>query len=151
MWFLLFNLPAYSSELLSFLVLISYDRVEILSGFINGLFLIVIAFFVFAAALSRIVDPPDIKTERLLVTNGSHLIIEFLLKIWFLFRLLLLQSNHSSKKLCLFPVMVRHDACCASVNVDGYFVNSDADIAFGSEEHCYIAVETGIFVIIRIQ
>lgn len=48
-----------------------YDRVEILSGFINGLFLIVISFFVFAAALSRIVDPPDIKTERLLFVSVS--------------------------------------------------------------------------------
>jgi len=47
----------------------SYDRVEILSGFINGLFLIVIAFFVFTAALARLFDPPTIKTERLLVIN----------------------------------------------------------------------------------
>jgi len=45
----------------------SYDRVEMLSGFINGLFLIVIAFFVFTAALARLFDPPAIKTERLLV------------------------------------------------------------------------------------
>ena len=46
----------------------SYDRVEILSGFINGLFLVVIAFFVFTAALARLLDPPAIKTERLLVS-----------------------------------------------------------------------------------
>jgi len=43
--------------------------VEILSGFINGLFLIVIAFFVFTAALTRLFDPPAIKTERLLVSS----------------------------------------------------------------------------------
>jgi len=47
----------------------SYDRVEILSGFINGLFLVVIAFFVFSAALARLFDPPAIKTERLLVSS----------------------------------------------------------------------------------
>ena len=32
-----------------------YDRVEILSGFVNGLFLVVIAFFVFTEAVSRLV------------------------------------------------------------------------------------------------
>ena len=32
-----------------------YDRVEILSGFVNGLFLVVIAFFVFSEAISRLV------------------------------------------------------------------------------------------------
>ena len=46
-----------------------YDRVEILSGFINGLFLLVIAFCVFSAALTRLFDPPAIKTERLLVSG----------------------------------------------------------------------------------
>ena len=32
-----------------------YDRVEILSGFVNGLFLVVIAFFVFTEAVTRLV------------------------------------------------------------------------------------------------
>ena len=50
-----------------------YDRVEILSGFINGLFLIVIAFFVFSAALGRIFDPPEINTDRLLVSKTGCL------------------------------------------------------------------------------
>ena len=36
---------------------ISYDRVEILSGFVNGLFLVVISFFVFVTALGRLFDP----------------------------------------------------------------------------------------------
>jgi len=51
----------------------SYDRVEILSGFINGLFLVVIAFFVFTAAMTRLLDPPAIKTERLLVSLFTSL------------------------------------------------------------------------------
>lgn len=46
----------------------SYDRTEVLSGFINGLFLLVIAFFVFVAAIGRLLDPPDIHTEKLLVS-----------------------------------------------------------------------------------
>jgi zinc transporter 5/7 len=52
-----------------------YDRVETLSGFINGLFLIVIAFFVFTAALGRLVDPPDVKTERLLTVSIAGLVV----------------------------------------------------------------------------
>lgn len=46
----------------------SYDRVEVLSGFINGLFLIVIGIFVFTEALGRLVEPPEVSTERLLVS-----------------------------------------------------------------------------------
>ncbi|KAJ7412855.1 solute carrier family 30 member 5 [Willisornis vidua] len=42
-----------------------YGRVEILSGFINGLFLMVIAFFVFMESVARLVDPPDIDTNML--------------------------------------------------------------------------------------
>jgi zinc transporter 5/7 len=46
----------------------SYDRVEVLSGFINGLFLVVIGVFVFTEALGRLVEPPEVSTERLLVS-----------------------------------------------------------------------------------
>ena len=40
---------------------------EVLSGFINGLFLVVIAVFVFTEALARLFEPPEVNTERLLV------------------------------------------------------------------------------------
>jgi len=42
--------------------------VEILSGFVNGIFLVVISFFVFLAAIQRLFDPPKVSTERLLVS-----------------------------------------------------------------------------------
>lgn len=45
-----------------------FGRVEILSGFINGLFLMVIAFFVFTESVARLVDPPDIDTNMLTVS-----------------------------------------------------------------------------------
>ncbi|KAH0627990.1 hypothetical protein JD844_008629 [Phrynosoma platyrhinos] len=44
-----------------------FGRVEILSGFINGLFLMVIAFFVFIESVARLVDPPDIDTNMLTI------------------------------------------------------------------------------------
>lgn len=46
-----------------------YGRVEILSGFINGLFLMVIAFFVFVESVTRLVDPPNINTDMLTVSE----------------------------------------------------------------------------------
>ena len=44
-----------------------YGRVEVLSGFVNSLFLIAIALFVLSEALERLMDPPNISTDRLLV------------------------------------------------------------------------------------
>ena len=49
---------------------------EILAGFVNGLFLVVIAFFVFIAALQRLIDPPAVNTEKLLV-SGHCMILQF--------------------------------------------------------------------------
>lgn len=52
-----------------------YGRVEVLSGFINALFLIVIAFFIFLEALERLYDPPEIKTDKLMVVAVAGLIV----------------------------------------------------------------------------
>jgi solute carrier family 30 (zinc transporter), member 5/7 len=46
-----------------------YGRVEVLSGFVNGLFLVVVAFFVFYEALGRLFEPPEIDTNRLLIVS----------------------------------------------------------------------------------
>ena len=46
-----------------------YGRVEILSGFINSLFLVAIATRVLSEALARLVDPPNINTDKLLVSQ----------------------------------------------------------------------------------
>ncbi|XP_074651021.1 proton-coupled zinc antiporter SLC30A5-like [Tubulanus polymorphus] len=55
-----------------------YDRVEVLSGFINALFLVVIAFFVFTEAIARLLDPPHINTDRLLAVSVAGLFVNFL-------------------------------------------------------------------------
>ncbi|XP_075694952.1 proton-coupled zinc antiporter SLC30A5 isoform X2 [Rhinoderma darwinii] len=52
-----------------------YGRVEILSGFINGLFLVVISFFVFIEAMGRIFDPPDINTDMLTPVSVGGLLV----------------------------------------------------------------------------
>jgi len=46
-----------------------YVRAEVLAGFINGLFLIFISFFIFSEAVERLVEPPEVKHERLLVVS----------------------------------------------------------------------------------
>ncbi|KAL3308514.1 hypothetical protein Ciccas_012955 [Cichlidogyrus casuarinus] len=45
-----------------------YHRTEILSGFINSLFLIIISISIFLKAISRVFYPPEIITDRLLVS-----------------------------------------------------------------------------------
>lgn len=52
-----------------------YGRVEILSGFINGLFLMVIAFFVFIESITRLIDPPNINTDMLTPVSVGGLIV----------------------------------------------------------------------------
>ncbi|XP_070563369.1 zinc transporter 7-like [Ptychodera flava] len=46
-----------------------YVRAEVLAGFINGLFLVFIAFFIFSEAIERLVEPPEVKHERLFVVS----------------------------------------------------------------------------------
>ncbi|KAK7100994.1 hypothetical protein V1264_023848 [Littorina saxatilis] len=46
-----------------------YVRAEILAGFVNGLFLLFIAFFIFSEAVERAVEPPEVKHERLFLVS----------------------------------------------------------------------------------
>ena len=52
-----------------------YGRVEVLSGFINALFLIVIAFFIFMEALERLYDPPNVQTDKLMFVAVAGLLV----------------------------------------------------------------------------
>ncbi|CAB3377964.1 Hypothetical predicted protein [Cloeon dipterum] len=55
-----------------------YNRVEDLSGFVNGLFLLVISFGVFTEAVKRLFDPPDINTNQLLAVSFAGLCVNLL-------------------------------------------------------------------------
>ena len=52
-----------------------FARMDILSGYVNALLLCVVAFFVFTEAVERIVDPPEISTDRLLVVSVAGLLV----------------------------------------------------------------------------
>lgn len=52
-----------------------YGRVEILSGYVNGLFLLMIALYLLSQAFYRLFDPPAINTDRLLIVSiGGFLV-----------------------------------------------------------------------------
>ncbi|XP_046554056.1 zinc transporter 7-like [Haliotis rubra] len=46
-----------------------YVRAEVMAGFVNGLFLLFIAFFIMSEAVERAVEPPEVKHERLFVVS----------------------------------------------------------------------------------
>lgn len=52
-----------------------YVRAEIAAGFINALFLIFISFFILSEAVERLVEPPEVKHERLLVVSILGLLV----------------------------------------------------------------------------
>ena len=56
-------------------VLFSYVRAEVLAGFVNGLFLLFIAFFIFSEAMERIFEPPEVKHERLFLISVLGLLV----------------------------------------------------------------------------
>ncbi|PAA76313.1 hypothetical protein BOX15_Mlig008285g1, partial [Macrostomum lignano] len=52
-----------------------FNRVEVLSGFVNAMFLMIIAAFVLISALSRLLHPPAISSERLLPVSICGLLV----------------------------------------------------------------------------
>lgn len=52
-----------------------YVRAEVLAGFVNGLFLLFIAFFIMSEAVERAIEPPEVKHERLLVVSVLGLLV----------------------------------------------------------------------------
>ncbi|WVW80235.1 hypothetical protein I302_102213 [Kwoniella bestiolae CBS 10118] len=52
-----------------------YSRVETLSGFANGCFLILISIFIIFEGIQRVIDPPEMETQQLLLVSGVGLAI----------------------------------------------------------------------------
>ncbi|KAJ2147091.1 hypothetical protein IW136_000294 [Coemansia sp. RSA 678] len=49
-----------------------YGRIEILSGFANGIFLMLISVSIFFEAIERLLYPPEMNTQRLLLVHADH-------------------------------------------------------------------------------
>lgn len=52
-----------------------YVRAEVLAGFVNGLFLLFIAFFIMSEAVERAIEPPEVKHERLFLISVLGLLV----------------------------------------------------------------------------
>lgn len=52
-----------------------YVRAEVLAGFVNGLFLLFIAFFIMSEAVERAIEPPEVKHERLFIVSVLGLLV----------------------------------------------------------------------------
>lgn len=52
-----------------------YGRIETLSGFANGIFLILISIFIIFEAIQRLLDPPEMNTNQLLLVSTLGLLI----------------------------------------------------------------------------
>lgn len=46
-----------------------YVRAEVIAGFVNSLFLLFIAFFILSEGVERLIEPPEVKHERLFVVS----------------------------------------------------------------------------------
>uniref|UniRef100_A0A0K8SPA6 Cation efflux protein transmembrane domain-containing protein n=1 Tax=Lygus hesperus TaxID=30085 RepID=A0A0K8SPA6_LYGHE len=55
-----------------------YVRAEVLAGFVNGLFLNFIAFFILKEAVERAIEPPEVKHERLFMVSFLGLIVNLI-------------------------------------------------------------------------
>uniref|UniRef100_A0A8C4S594 Zinc transporter n=1 Tax=Erpetoichthys calabaricus TaxID=27687 RepID=A0A8C4S594_ERPCA len=55
-----------------------YVRAEVLAGFVNGLFLVFTAFFIFSEGVERALEPPDVHHERLLPVSIAGLIVNLI-------------------------------------------------------------------------
>ena len=55
-----------------------FARVDMLSGYVNGLLLCVVAFFVFTEAVERLIDPPEVSTDRLFIVSVAGLAVNLI-------------------------------------------------------------------------
>jgi len=55
-----------------------YVRAEVLAGFVNSLFLLFIAFFIMSEAVERLIEPPEVKHERLLLVSVAGFIVNLI-------------------------------------------------------------------------
>ncbi|KAK7074809.1 hypothetical protein SK128_001819 [Halocaridina rubra] len=55
-----------------------YVRAEILGGFMNGLLLLFVSFFIFAESVERLIEPPEVKHERLFLVSVLGFVVNII-------------------------------------------------------------------------
>ena len=98
-----------------------YGRYETLSGFINGIFLLLIGYFVFVEAVERLLNPPDISGTGLIYVAAAGFGVNLIGLIFF-------HSDHSHGA---GTSDSSHGHSHSNHNIDGIFLHVLAD-ALGS-------------------
>lgn len=49
-----------------------YVRAEVIAGFVNGLFLLFISFFIMSEAVERAIEPPEVRKQFLLLERKNN-------------------------------------------------------------------------------
>lgn len=52
-----------------------YVRAEVLAGFTNGIFLFFVAIFLMSESVERLIEPPEVKHERMFVVSVLGLLV----------------------------------------------------------------------------
>lgn len=60
-----------------------YERAEVLSGFVNGIFLVFVAFSVAVEAIERIKEPPEVHTGHLIPVAVGGLLVNLIGMVFF--------------------------------------------------------------------
>ncbi|CAG8681986.1 7026_t:CDS:2, partial [Acaulospora morrowiae] len=55
-----------------------YGRIETLSGFANGIFLVLVSIFIVFEAIGRLLEPPEMNTDKLLLVSFVGLIVNLI-------------------------------------------------------------------------
>lgn len=55
-----------------------YVRAEVLAGFVNGLFLLFVSFYILSSAVERAIEPPEVKHERLFMVSVLGFIVNII-------------------------------------------------------------------------
>lgn len=55
-----------------------YGRFEVITGFVNGVFLIFIAFHIFIESVERLLDPPEVKSDKIIVVTILGLLLNLI-------------------------------------------------------------------------
>ena len=95
-----------------------YGRIEVLSGFVNGLFLLLIAIFLFYEAIQRLFDPPAINTDKLMIVSIAGFFVNLIGVVVF--------SQHHHHGHC------QHDekghSHSGNLNINGIYLHILADL-----------------------
>ncbi|PIL25045.1 transporter [Ganoderma sinense ZZ0214-1] len=106
-----------------------YGRIETLSGFANGIFLILISVFIVFEAIQRLLDPPEMNTSQLLLVSSLGLGVN-------LFGMFAMGGHHHSLEVKVDPLSHLHlHPAHARLQGEGAMSPITPNYKFGHDAH----------------